>query len=145
MKLAARANLDGHIVREIAGLEGVPDLELLEAWKGTAKTIERCAKGRGFGSGDSRFGGADKEGIEPGDIPNCEICESMKPQKLVRLVLRNGQGGREAFFGCPEYTKHPAGSKGGTIPLSILKKQIADRKAASGGGSNGGGDDHSGA
>lgn len=129
VKLAARANLDGHIVRELTGLEGVPVSELTEAWKGTGKTIERCARGRGFGSGNSRFGGGVTSGIDDADIPNCAVCAAMKPPVIKKLVLRKGSNGREDFFGCANYAKHPEG-KSGTIPLSTLQKQVEDRKAA---------------
>jgi len=47
---AARANLDGQITRELAGLNSVPLEEIEAAWEGTSKSSEHCRLGRGFGS-----------------------------------------------------------------------------------------------
>jgi hypothetical protein len=56
VRKAARANLDGGITRELAGMKSVPVGELAEAWTGTKKTIDQCRRGRGFGTRDERLG-----------------------------------------------------------------------------------------
>src|SRR5262245_36954160 len=52
VRKAARANLDGNIVRELAGLKAVPVAELAAAWAGTNKRVEQCRRGRGYGTAD---------------------------------------------------------------------------------------------
>lgn len=129
---AARANLDGGICRELAGLKSVPSEELDSAWKASKETwkkTELCNKGRGFGSAVQRAGGAAAHGIDGADIPNCEACENSKPSVLVKLVFRTGKDDREGFFGCPNWEKHK--DKKVIIPLSKLKTQIEERNKQS--------------
>jgi hypothetical protein len=99
VRKAARANLDGGITRELAGLKSVPTAELEAAWAGTSKKVEQCRHGRGFGTRDERVGGASDKtpDVEP---PVCPHCES-------KGVYRPAKGDRAAFFGCPKYTTHP--------------------------------------
>lgn len=100
---AARANLDGGITRELTGLKSVPVEEFQKAWEGTWKKWEMCNKGRGFGSAETRVGGADeKVGIDQADIPRCGFCKD-QPQ----LVYRPAKGDRGAFWGCRNYAAHP--------------------------------------
>lgn len=99
VRQAARANLDGKIVRELAGLASVPLEELQRAWTGTDKKVEHCRKGRGFGSQDERLG-ATKEGMPDVPPPTCPVCN-------IPLVYRAGKGDRGAFYGCRQYEKHP--------------------------------------
>jgi hypothetical protein len=125
VKKAARANLEGRIVRNLAGLNGVPLDELILV-TGDKDFELKASKGRGYGTQDERAGAANAaHGIDPGDIPNCEACESLKPSVLVKLVFRPGKEGREGFFGCVNYQKHE--NKKIIIPLSKLKAQIEDR------------------
>lgn len=93
---AARANLDGKIVRELGGLSSVPKEELERAWTGTEKKVEHCRKGRGFGSQDERLGGtkAGEPDVEP---PTCKHCGA-------KMVHRRGDRGN--FYGCPQYQTH---------------------------------------
>jgi hypothetical protein len=98
VRKAARANLDGQIVRELAGLAGVPIAELETAWTGTHKTIDRCRRGRGFGSADERVG-ATRQGVPDVDPPICDHCGA-------KGVYRPAKGDRKAFFGCPNFERH---------------------------------------
>lgn len=101
VRKAARANLDGQIVRELAGLGGVPIAELQTAWTGTHKVIDRCRKGRGFGSGDERLGAA-REGVPDVPPPMCPHCNEAGQ-------YRAGKGNRAAFYGCKNWDRqgHP--------------------------------------
>jgi hypothetical protein len=98
VRKAARANLDGGITRELSGLKAVPIQELERAWAGTAKTIDRCRRGRGFGTHDERVGGASDKAPDV-DPPICPHCKT-------RGVYRPAKGNRAAFYGCPNYDKH---------------------------------------
>jgi hypothetical protein len=99
VRKAARANLDGQIVRELAGLASVPVAELEAAWTGTHKKVEHCRKGRGFGSRSERLGGNSEKApdVEP---PVCTHCKA-------KGVYRPAKDNRKAFYGCPNYSKHP--------------------------------------
>lgn len=116
---AARANLDGSITRELAGMKSVPSQELDKAWEGTWKKSELCNKARGFGSADERVGGEnEKSGVSPQDIPFCSFCEPK-----VKLVYRPAK----KFYGCPNYNSHPDDKM--ILPLEDLLKKIANKKA----------------
>jgi hypothetical protein len=95
---AARANLDGRIVRELAGLGSVPIEELARAWKGTDKKTEHCRRGRGFGTQDERLGGRNAA-LPDVDPPICPHCQT-------KGAYRPANGNRGAFYGCPNYKKH---------------------------------------
>lgn len=120
VRKAARANLDGGIVRELAGLKSVPIEELENAWKGTWKKTEACNKGRGFGSRTERLGSGSESshGIDPADIPECDVCR-------IQLVWREGKGGKEGFFGCRNWEKHKETKV--IIPLGKAK-ELAEKK-----------------
>lgn len=125
VKKAARANLHGSIVRELAGMKQVPMEELDQVWAtagmGAYKTTKLSPRGRGFGTGNERAGGASADkngGLAPTDIPMCDFCEPP-----VRLVYR--EKGNPPFWGCPQYTKHP--SKKMTINHDELVKNLAAR------------------
>jgi len=105
VRKAARANLDGNITRELAGLKSVPFEELVEGWKGTTKNPERCRKGRGFGTASERLG-ARKETAPDVDPPTCPHCPPVNGAP-VKLKYREAKGNRAAFFGCPNFEKHP--------------------------------------
>lgn len=73
VRKAARANLDGNIVRELTGLKSVPLNELQRAWEGTTKDWNRCVKGRGYGSGKPEA--VDNgQSVSTGPAPNCPVC-----------------------------------------------------------------------
>jgi hypothetical protein len=123
VRKAARANLDGGITRELAGMKSVPLEELETAWKGTWKKTEMCNKGRGFGSKDQRLGQGDASSgnIDPADIPECGACPPG-----TKLVFR--PKGNPPFWGCPNYSKHPKDKV--IVNHEDLLKKIADKKAA---------------
>ena len=99
VRKAARANLDGGITRELAGMKSVPVGELAEAWVGTKKSIDQCRRGRGFGTRDERVGGRSEKAPDL-DPPVCPHCQT-------KGLYRPAKGDRKAFYGCPNYTKHP--------------------------------------
>jgi hypothetical protein len=120
VRKAARANLDGNITRELAGMKSVPVDDLKAAWNGTTKLIERCRLGRGFGSRDERLG-ARSEKVPDVEPPVCTHCGA-------KGVYRPAKGNRGAFYGCPNYGKHA--DKKWTIDADKWVQQQADDKAA---------------
>lgn len=98
VRKAARANLDGNITRELAGLKSVPVEDLIRAWEGTPKKIEDCRRGRGFGTRNERLGANNEKApdVTPPVCPHCKTAGVYRPAK----------GNRGAFYGCPNYTKH---------------------------------------
>lgn len=98
VRKAARANLDGGVTRELAGMKSVPIEEIAAAWEGTPKKIEQCRHGRGFGTRDERLGARSEKapGVDP---PVCPHCGSTG-------VFREGKNGRPGFYGCPRYKSH---------------------------------------
>jgi hypothetical protein len=117
VRKAARANLDGNITRELAGLKSVPLEEIAEAWKGTNKAIDQCRRGRGFGTRDARLGATAAEAaIDP---PICPVCN--KP-----MLLRNGQKGK--FYSCRDWKDH--GRQAKTWNLEDWLAELKRRQAA---------------
>ena len=106
VRKAARANLDGNITRELAGLKTVPLEELQKAWEGTGKRWEHCRRGRGFGTRDERHGAtrANEPDVEPPTCPHCPVDAKTGP---VKLKYRPAKDNRKAFYGCANYEKHP--------------------------------------
>jgi hypothetical protein len=100
VRKATRANLDGNITRELAGMKSVPVNQLAEAWVGTKKSIDQCRRGRGFGTRDERVGGRSEKAPDL-DPPVCPHCQT-------KGVYRPAKGDRKAFYGCPNYSKHPS-------------------------------------
>jgi hypothetical protein len=98
VRKAARANLDGNITRELAGMKSVPVDDLTAAWAGTSKKVEDCRRGRGFGTRDERLG-ARTEKAPDVDPPICPHCQS-------KGQYRPAKGTRGAFYGCPKWEKH---------------------------------------
>lgn len=98
VRKAARANLDGNITRELAGMKSVPLDELRAAWTGSSKKIENCRRGRGFGTAAERLG-ANKESAPDVEPPVCPHCGT-------KGAYRQAKGDRGAFYGCPQYAKH---------------------------------------
>lgn len=123
VKKAARANLDGSILRELAGLKSVPIEELDQVWSGSWKKSDKCPRGRGFGTADERAGGAsEKSGVAPEDVPKCGICKDTPP-----LVFRPARGDRAAFWGCRQYASHPNDKV--FVDHARLLKDIEKRKS----------------
>jgi len=119
VRKAARANLDGGITRELAGMKSVPLQELERAWAGTPKTTDRCRKGRGFGTQNERVGGFGDKGpaIDP---PVCAVCGAPG-------VYRPGKDGRPPFYGCPKYQNHP--NQKWTVKVDDWVQQHATKSA----------------
>jgi len=98
VRKAARANLDGRIVRELAGLSNIPADDLRQAWEGTSKKLEHCRRGRGFGTRSERLG-ATSEKAPDVDPPICAHCGTTG-------VYRPATDKRRAFYGCPKWESH---------------------------------------
>jgi len=120
VRKAARANLDGNITRELAGLKSVPLEELQAAWEGTTKKWDHCRRGRGFGTRDERLG-ATREGEPDVEPPKCPHCQ---PPHTVKLKYRAKTDKRAAFYGCPNWEKP------GHARITIdAAKWVAERRA----------------
>jgi hypothetical protein len=98
VRKAARANLDGNITRELAGMKSVPVEELQDAWVGTSKRLEQCRHGRGFGTRNERLGANVEKApdVAPPICPHCGTKGAYRPAK----------GDRPPFYGCPNFAKH---------------------------------------
>ena len=94
VRKAARANLDGNITRMLSGTKNIAVEDLERNWVGTGKSIDHITKGRGWGLTDAR---AEMDPTIP--PPVCKVCNTT-------AVLRAGQGGRPAFWGCPKWKSH---------------------------------------
>ena len=130
VRKAARANLDGNITRELTGLKSVPIGELIACWEGTGKLAEHCRKGRGFGTGDERHG-ARREGVPDVEPPTCPVCKAPDGTPLP-LVYRAAKGERKAFYGCPQFERHPSRRVG--VDADEWLAKAAKRPAAPAGG-----------
>lgn len=117
VKKACRANVNGSIVRELAGLKNVSEDDLREAWKGTGKDLAHANRGRGFGTQDERLGAA-RAGTPDVPPPTCPHCQTP-------ATLRQGRGGKGAFYGCRHWDK--AGHPKWTLDL---EKWLAQAKAS---------------
>lgn len=109
VRKAARANLDGGIVRELTGTKQVPLEELKAAWIGTGKDPDRCILGRGFGTQAARYGKTDEPNVPP---PICRNCK--KP-----MVLRKTARGQ--FYSCTDWKDH--GKASYTVDLDAWLQQ----------------------
>jgi len=105
VRKAARANLDGSIVRELSGMKSVPLARLTEAWKGTAKNPAKCHRGRGYGSGKDREAG--------------KVAENGVSDEAVKLgdeIMKRTNGDKEAARALLlEITKADRPDKGGKL------------------------------
>ena len=97
VRKAARANLDGQIVRELAGLGSVPLAELEAAWTGTHKKVAECRRGRGFGTTQERSGGDNPDAPKNVVPPKCGVCGAIAARRT---------SARGAFYGCPRFKQH---------------------------------------
>lgn len=96
---AARANLDGGITRELAGLKSIPVEELTAAWAGSWKKWEMCSKGRGFGSGAERQGAQVQQSEIPVEFqPKCDTCHGA--MKFVKAGTSTQGKPYDAFWAC---------------------------------------------
>lgn len=122
VRKAARANLDGNITRELAGMKSVPLKELETAWNGTNKLIANCRLGRGFGSSRERLGGSNA-GAPEVEPPKCGVCGA-----VAKYRPANDKG--PAFYGCPNYQKHADRKWSLTAAKWIAEQQAAAAKAS---------------
>jgi hypothetical protein len=120
VKRATRSSLDAAIGRQLAGLESIPIEELVESWKGTGKSIDACALGKGFGSRDARMGGVESPDVDlvpPAcPVPNCGKTMSLR------------RGSKGPFYSCPDWKAH--GREAKTIDLEKWKADPASKKRA---------------
>jgi hypothetical protein len=126
VRKAARANLDGGITRELAGLKNVPVQELRAAWTGTNKTTDRCRLGKGYGTRQERAGG--RSASEPDvEAPICEICGGK--MNFIPAGKKRGSGKEyPAFWSCPKgFGKNPE-HEASTIPHSEHLKNLEAAK-----------------
>jgi hypothetical protein len=100
VRKAARANLDGNITRELAGLKNVPLQELQSAWTGTNKNSTNCRLGRGFGNKQERDGVSTQTAGAPTKAPICDSCQ--EPMDYVRAGEKDGRKW-EAYWKCKQY------------------------------------------
>jgi hypothetical protein len=102
VRKAARANLDGNITRELAGLKNVPLNELQSAWTGSNKNSSRCRLGRGFGTQQERRGAVVHDGDKTEEVgPKCPKCGA----KMNFRAAGKTSSGKEysAFWGCSKF------------------------------------------
>jgi len=118
VRKAARANLDGGITRELAGMKSVPAEDIAAAWEGTPKKIEDCRRGRGFGTAAERVGARSDKGPDV-DPPICPHCGS------AGVVRSNSRG---QFYGCPKYQSHA--DQRWTVDVSAWLAEVNKKKAA---------------
>lgn len=99
VRKAARASADGIVVRTLAGLQSIAEEELTAAWTGTTKRVDQCRKGRGYGTTTERLGGVRESdpNVPPPVCPHCKATAKYRPAR----------GNRSAFYGCPNWEKHP--------------------------------------
>jgi len=97
VRQAARANLDGTITRKLTGMGNIAAEELEEAWAGTWKKLDLCARGKGYGTGKERAGDADSK-APSGKGPLCEHEKCGKPMKFWAA-----KGDMVAAYKCPEF------------------------------------------
>lgn len=128
VRKAARANLDGNITRELAGLKNVPLQELEGAWSGTNKKASLCRQGRGFGTQKERQGGHVQQQAQPSDVP-APVCEFEGCGKTMKFIPagENAQRGTKwsAFWSCPDYKK---GNGHSAINDSDYRASLAQRE-----------------
>jgi hypothetical protein len=135
VRKAARANLDGSITRELAGLKSVPQEELDIAWNGTNKKIENCRRGRGFGGKAERQGARVDQGAPNIEPPTCELCDGK--MDFVPAGKTNSGKPYEAFWSCPKgFGRNKIHDKS-TIPHAEYLKQESQKQGEREPGSEG--------
>ena len=99
VKKAARANLEGTIVRGLTGLKNVPLQDLITA-SGIEKFEAMAAKGRGYGSQAQRQGAEVQESsdIKAGFEPRCGTCNAV--MKYVAAGTTQQGKPYDAFWSC---------------------------------------------
>ncbi|NLT68041.1 MAG: hypothetical protein GXX84_15670 [Acidobacteria bacterium] len=132
VKKGARANLDGGCVRELTGFKSVNVQEIQEAWAGTWKKWEMCAKGRGFGSKHERAGVASTTEGTPSEVPIPPCSKCNRPMDFIRAGERDGRTWK-AYWKCKDYawdSKARVSNGHDRFDDDIYREQIAKRQAA---------------
>jgi hypothetical protein len=113
----ARANCDGNVARKLLGLQNYPADELVRLWAklNPPRSLEKCNRGRGFGSREDRQGVGAQPNVAP---PKCELCGATG-------VWRAGKDGKPDFYFCPEHQKHKPGKKWFQDAAQWVAKQTA--------------------
>jgi hypothetical protein len=102
----ARANLDGNVTRELAGLKSVAVDELAAGWVGTSKKVEHCRQGRGFGTQAERLGAEVRTKDQPtGEAPKCSACGAA--MEFRAAGVSDAGKAYDAFWSCPKRRDHP--------------------------------------
>jgi hypothetical protein len=107
VKKAARANLEGRIVRNLAGLNNVPLDDLIQI-TGDRDFEKKATHGHGYGSSSERRGAeADDHGIAPADIPTCDACAGLPKPVASRMVFKKEMGkAKKPGWYCPNWKAH---------------------------------------
>lgn len=126
---AARANLDGGITRELAGMKSVPIEELDRAWADSWKKSSMCNKGRGYGSSAERKGSTADHGLAPAEYPICDACLALNPPKTSTMAYKK-EGKDGPFWYCPNWKTHEK-VKSFVKHEDLLKRVEAARAEAS--------------
>lgn len=104
VKKAARANLEGRCVRNLAGLNNVP-LEELILVSGDKDFERKATKGHGWGTQSERLGAEAEHGLAPADFPICDACLAMpKPVTTTMVFKKEGKDG--PYWYCPNWKAH---------------------------------------
>jgi hypothetical protein len=100
VKKAARANLEGRIVRNLAGLNGVP-LEELITVTGIKDFEQKASKGRGYGTQAERQGAQMRTApdLEPAEYPKCGTCNAV--MRYIPAGKTDKGTEYDAFWSCP--------------------------------------------
>jgi hypothetical protein len=134
VRKAARANLHGSIVRELAGMKQVPEEELNQVWAQAGmpgKTSAKCNRGRGFGTAAERHGAQvqQSDDIKPGEEPFCQQCDPPTKMKFIPGGVSKDSGRPyDAFWGCPVKNSGHKGMK----HADHMKSVEQQRKAGAG-------------
>jgi len=125
---AAVANRNGNAVRKLAGLSNVAIEFILDVWKGTGKTIDLCAKGKGYGTGAERMGAAVQQAADlpEGMQPKCPECG--QAMKFIPGGKSSKGGEYEAFWACNN-RDHKKTFKHADVVREAQKRQAAQAPA----------------
>lgn len=133
VKKAARANLEGRIVRNLAGLNGVPLDELITV-TGIADFEVKASKGRGYGTQAERQGAEIQQSdIAKEDEPVCPKSDDRNPHRMNFVpggVSKASGKPYDAFWSCSKHKKNPD-DKAVTLRHSEVLAEIEKRKASS--------------
>lgn len=128
VRKAARANLEGRIVRNLAGLNGVPLEELVQV-SGDKDFERKATRGHGYGTAGERRGVESDHGLAPADFPKCDACLDLKPPKTTTMVYKKEMGPKkEPGWFCPNWKAHE--SMKSYVNHAQYVEQLAKEKAS---------------